>query len=97
MRIYRIIKKPIVTEKATNLEIKNSCYVLEVSMDATKIDIKKSILDLYSLDVSSVNILKTREKYKFWRKWIQLRKRSTKKAYVTLKYKNAKLDLSLIK
>ena len=42
MRLYRILKKPIVTEKSSNLEIANNTYVFEVSKDATKIDIKKS-------------------------------------------------------
>lgn len=97
MRLYKIIKKPVVTEKATNLEMLNSCYVMEVSQDATKIDIKKAIKELYGVDVAWVNILKTREKFKYWRKWTQVRKRSSKKAYVTLKDKSSKLDLSLIK
>jgi large subunit ribosomal protein L23 len=47
MRLYRILKKPVVTEKTSNAEITNSCYTFIVSPDATKIDIKKAILELY--------------------------------------------------
>jgi large subunit ribosomal protein L23 len=68
MRLYRILKKPIVTEKTSNLELANNTYVFEVSKDATKIDIKKSILELYGVEVVSVNILNTRVKFKFGRK-----------------------------
>ena len=47
MRLYRIIKKPIVTEKTSNLELINGCYVFEVDSSATKIDIKKAISFIY--------------------------------------------------
>ena len=97
MRLYRIIKKPLVTEKAANLEMNNSCYVVEVSSDATKIDIKKAVQELYGVDVATVNTLTTRAKSKYGRKGMQIKRRETKKAYVTLKDKSAKLDLSLVK
>ena len=97
MRLYRILKKPIVTEKTSNLEITNNTYVFEVTKDATKIDIKKSILELYGVEVAKVNIVNTRAKFKFGRKWTQVRKRETKKAYVTLKDVKAKIDFSQIK
>lgn len=97
MRLYRILKKPVVTTKTSNLELVNNTYVFEVSRDATKIDIKKAVLDLYGVNVSSVNILNTREKFKYWKKGIQIRKRTTKKAYVTLKDTDAKIDFSVIK
>jgi len=97
MRLYRIIKKQIVTEKSSNTEMLNSCYVAEVSRDATKVDVKKAVLELYWLEVSSVNMLNTREKFKQWKKWLQVRKRISKKAYITLKDKKAKLDFSIIK
>ena len=97
MRLYKILKKPIVTEKTSNMELHNACYVVEVSSDATKIDIKKAIMDIYKVEVASVNILNTREKFKYAKKWMQMRKHATKKAYITLKDKSAKLDFSLIK
>ena len=98
MRIFRILKKPITTEKTSVLEMTNNTYVFEVDSSATKIDIKKSIIELYKVEVASVNVLHTREKFKYGKKrWMQLRKRSTKKAYVTLKDPKAKIDFSIIK
>jgi large subunit ribosomal protein L23 len=64
MRIYKILKKPIVTEKTSKNELLNNTYVFEVDKSATKIDIKKSIMELYKVDVVSVNVLNTREKFK---------------------------------
>jgi len=97
MRLYRILKKPIVTEKTSTLEMNNNTYVFEVSADATKIDIKKAVLELYGVSVSSVNILNTREKFKFGKKGMQLRKRSTRKAYVTLANASDKIDVTIVK
>jgi large subunit ribosomal protein L23 len=42
-------------------------------------------------------MLNTREKFKYGKKGMQIKRRSTKKAFVTLKDKKAKLDFSLIK
>lgn len=97
MRLYSIIKRPILTEKSSTAELKNSTYLFEVSDDATKIDIKKAILHIYWLEVSRVNILKTREKFKQWRKWIVYKRRPSKRAYVMLKNKNEKLDFTVLK
>lgn len=97
MRLYRILKKPIVTEKTSTLELANNTYVFEVSKDATKIDIKKAVLEIYGVSVSSVNLLNTREKFKFGKKGMQLRKRSTKKAYVTLANASDKIDVTIVK
>ena len=97
MRLYRILKKPIITEKASNLEMLNNTFVFEVSRDATKIDVKKAVLDLYGVSVSRVNIVNTRMKFKQGKKGSQIRKRSTKKAYVTLMDAKATLDVTIVK
>ena len=98
MRLYKILKKPIITEKNSALQLNQGTYVFEVSKDATKIDIKKAILELYKVKIASVNILNTREKFKYWKKrWMLIRKRASKKAYITLKNKNDKIDFSVIK
>lgn len=97
MRLFKILKNPVVTEKSSALELKNWTYVLKVASDATKIDIKKAILEIYWTNVSSVRVLNTREKFKQGKKWIVIRKRSARKAYVTLKDASKKLDFSIIK
>ena len=89
MRLYRLLKKPIVTEKTSNMSL---------SLDATKIDIKKAVKELYWVEVDSVNIVNTREKVRFGRKGgIQLRKRAWKKAYVTLENPQDKIDYTILK
>jgi|TARA_Y100001960_G_scaffold313254_1_gene375984 large subunit ribosomal protein L23 len=98
MRLFRILKKPVTTEKTTNAQMLNNTYVFEVDASATKIDIKKATQELYGVDVASVNVLNTREKFKHGKKRaMQIRKRSTKKAYVTLKDKQAVIDFTIIK
>lgn len=105
MRLFNIVKKPVVTEKSAREELKNTkkgvrvgmTYVIEVSTDATKIDIKKAILDIYQVEISSVRVLNTREKFKQGKKGMVIRKRSSRKAYVTLKDPSVKLDFSVIK
>jgi|GEM_PF-592072 ribosomal protein L23 len=47
MRLFKILEKPVQTEKASNAEMKNNTYVFIVSHDATKIDIKKAVLEIY--------------------------------------------------
>lgn len=96
MRLYEIIKKPIITEKTSMQEIKGT-YVLEVSSDATKIDIKKAMLVIYWVEIADVRVLNTREKFKQGKKGIVLRKRTSRKAYITLKDVNSKIDFSIIK
>ena len=97
MRLYRLLKKPIQTNKTANLELTNNTYVFEVDKSATKIDLKKAIFELYGVEVESVNIVNTREKFKMGKKWVQLRKRTSKKAYIKLKNSEEKIDFSVIK
>ncbi|NDK09195.1 50S ribosomal protein L23 [Candidatus Gracilibacteria bacterium] len=99
MRLYTILQKPIVTEKTSNQNLGGqSRYAFEIAPSATKIDVKKAIKELYGVDVASVNILNTREKFKFGKKrTMQLRKRSAKKAYVTLKNAKDVIDVTILK
>ena len=97
MRLFNIIKKPIVTEKSSMLEMTESTYVVEVSTDATKIDIKKAILELYGVEIATVRVVNTRQKFKQGKKGTVVRKRASRKAYVTLKDANQKIDFSITK
>lgn len=96
MRLFKIIKKPITTEKSAMLEL-DSTYVVEVDEASTKIDIKKAVLETYWVEVASVRVLNTTEKFKQWKKWPVHRRRTTKKAYVTLKDSKSKIDFSVLK
>jgi ribosomal protein L23 len=76
----------------------NNTYVFNISGSATKIDVKKSVKELYWVDVASVNIVNVREKFKHSRKrWMQIKRSTVKKAYITLKDAKAKIDFSIIK
>lgn len=97
MRLYTILKKPIVTEKASGLEMTKSCYTFEVDSSATKIDVKKAISVAYGVEVATVNVLTSRIKTKMGKKGSQIKRKEFKKVYVTLKDKNAKIDFSIVK
>ncbi len=98
MRLYKILLKPLVTEKTANMQLGKPRYAFVVAPFATKIDIKMAVKELYGVEVADVNILNTRAKFKYGKKrGMQIRKRESKKAYVTLKNANDVLDVTLTK
>ncbi|MFA5188597.1 MAG: 50S ribosomal protein L23 [Patescibacteria group bacterium] len=80
---YRILIKPLVTEKATNLVAKNQ-YTFMVANGANKIEVKKAIKGLYGFEAKSVNIIKARGKDVRSGK-VTGKKKNWRKAIVTLK------------
>ncbi len=79
---YDIIKTLIHSEKGSRLET-GGCYQFYVSIDATKIDIKRAIEKIYKVSVLDVNTLVARGKMKRVR--YQLGKQPDwKKAFVQL-------------
>ncbi|CAN5651180.1 50S ribosomal protein L23 [soil metagenome] len=52
-----ILKKPLITEKATASGEKLGQYGFIVAKDANKVEIKKAIEKLYSVTVASVNTM----------------------------------------
>lgn len=59
---YRLINKPLVTEKSVSLSTDKNQYTFAVDPDATKNEVKKVIQDLYGVKVLRVNMLNTRGK-----------------------------------
>lgn len=94
MSLYNVIKKPIVTEKMPGI---NGVYAMQIDDRATKIDVKKAFVEIYKVEVSDVRIVSVREKFKFMKKWIAMKRKPSKKAYITLKDKSKTLDFSAIK
>ena len=78
--LYDIIRKPIITEKATMASEQNA-VVFEVSMDTTKPKIKEAVETLFGVKVKAVNTSVTKGKVK---KFKPGRRKDVKKAYVTL-------------
>lgn len=82
-RVYKILIKPLITEKATTLVGQNK-YAFRVAKNANKIEIKKAIKDLYGFDPIAVNIINERgDKISYGR--ISGKTSNWKKAIITLK------------
>ena len=81
---YKIIKRPVISEKSTILSEKDNNYVFEVSLDANKIQIKKAVEEIFKVGVTKVRTMRMRGKLKRVR--LQYgRTPEWKKAIVTLK------------
>jgi large subunit ribosomal protein L23 len=50
-----IIRKPVITEKATHLKEKQNKYVFEVERNSNKIEIKKAIEEIFKVTVKDVH------------------------------------------
>ena len=55
MDIRKIIKKPLITEKATILREKDNKYVFMVDKSANKIRIKQAVEELFKVNVENVH------------------------------------------
>ncbi len=51
---FNIIKKPVITEKATKLKEKENKYEFIVAKNATKGQIKQAIKELFDVDVEKI-------------------------------------------
>ena len=80
--LYDLIRKPIITEKAT-MASEHGGVVFEVAMDATTPEIKAAVESLFGVKVKAVNTTITKGKVKKFR-GRPGRRRDVKKAYVTL-------------
>jgi large subunit ribosomal protein L23 len=87
---YKVLIRPLITEKATDLAVLNK-YCFEVSKRSNKIEIKKAIKSLYNVDAIDVNIIVNRgNAVRYGR--ISGKKKKWKKAIITLK-KGEKIQL----
>ena len=64
--LYDVIRRPIVTEKAT-MASEHNAVVFEVAIDATKPLIKEAVEQLFGVKVKKVNTLVQNGKRKFFR------------------------------
>lgn len=79
---YRLLIKPLVTEKATNLSAHNQ-YVFEVEKGANKIEVAKAIESVYGIKPESVNMVNMKGK-RVQRGRVAGKRSDWKKAIVTL-------------
>jgi large subunit ribosomal protein L23 len=82
-RIYKVLLGPHISEKATVVAEENGQYVFKVATDATKLEIKKAVEQLFEVSVKAVRTAVVKGKTKRTR--FGMGKRSDwKKAYVSL-------------
>lgn len=91
-RAMSILRKPVTTEKSTNLQQFNQ-YTFLVSKDSNSFEIKQAVETLFKVKVIKINTSITRGKMKSFKGNFGYRKDS-KKAIVTLKEGNT-IDSSL--
>jgi len=82
MHLYEVLRRPLITEKATLLKEKGK-YVFEVSKEATKPQVKEAVEKAFKVKVVNVNVMSVPGKTKRMRKQ-EIRGPSWKKAIVTL-------------
>ena len=86
-----LIKKPVITEKSTANAQFNK-YIFEVRNDANKINIKKTIEEIYKVKVQKLNSLNVKSKPKVFKGQRGARS-ELKRIIVTLKEGNT-IDMS---
>jgi large subunit ribosomal protein L23 len=84
MNYHAIIKRPVVSEKSTMQKEVANQLSFEVDRKANRIEIKKAIQSLFSVQVDAVRTLQIKGKFKK-RGRIIGKRRDWKKAVVTLK------------
>ncbi len=62
MEPFRVIRRPHVSEKTTDLIQNFNTYVFEVDPEATKTDIREAIAKIWDVNVVSIRIINVRGK-----------------------------------
>lgn len=88
---YQVVVKPLITEKGTNMQTFANAYSFEVDKEASKLDIKAAIEEIYGVKVKDVRTM-TRKGKPSRRGYFQGHKPSWKKAIVVLEADNV-IDL----
>jgi large subunit ribosomal protein L23 len=92
-RLYQILLGPVFSEKAQRLGDKLGVQVFKVAPNATKLEIKKAVEQLFGVEVQAVNTVSIRGKTKRFGKTVG--RRSTSKKH-TSRSKQAKTSSWLI-
>ena len=83
MRIQEVIRRPLITEKSTDMREDMNIVAFEVHRDANKIDVKKAVEDRFKVKVSEVRIARVHGKVRRQGRYAG-RRPDWKKAYVRL-------------
>ena len=82
-RVFQVLLGPHVSEKAAIVADLNNQYVFKVAVDATKLEVRKAVEQLFKVNVDDVQTLKVKGKVKRNRYGFST-KPTWKKAYVRL-------------
>ena len=82
-RLFQILVGPLMSEKATIIADLSNQYVFKVAIDASKLEVKKSVEQLFNVKVANVNTLRVKGKVKRNKNGYSTRS-TWKKAYVKL-------------
>lgn len=82
-RIFEVLLSPHVSEKATNIADAHNQFVFRVAKNASKLEIRKAVEQLFEVKVKSVQTLNVKGKAKNFGR-LQGRRSGWKKAYVSL-------------
>lgn len=83
MRIQDIIRRPLITEKSTELRDENNIVAFEVDRRANKIEVKRAVEAQFKVKVSDVRITSVHGKVRRQGRYVG-RRPDWKKAYVRL-------------
>ncbi|MBA3580970.1 MAG: 50S ribosomal protein L23 [Gammaproteobacteria bacterium] len=82
-RLLRVLVAPHISEKGTRAADTANQHVFKVLRDASKLEIKKAVETLFSVQVEQVRVLNMKGKSKRFQQALG-RRQDWKKAYVTL-------------
>jgi large subunit ribosomal protein L23 len=83
-RLLKVILAPVISEKSTRVADKLNQVVFRVLPDATKQEIGAAVTSLFKVEVTGVQVLNVKGKFKRSGR-VMGRRDNWKKAYVTLK------------
>jgi large subunit ribosomal protein L23 len=82
MHLYEVLRRPLITEKTTQLQSQNK-YAFEIAEEATKPLVKQAVEKAFKVRVTGVNVIRVSGKTRRVGRR-QVPTRSWKKAIVTL-------------
>jgi large subunit ribosomal protein L23 len=82
--IHEVVRRPLVTEKSTNVKAQANQYVLEVGVNFGKLEIRQAIEKLFKVKVLSINTASIPGKFRRMGRSVGGYRPKWKKAYVRL-------------
>ena len=91
MNAHNVIRRPVITEKATILKESEHTLCFEVAQSATAVDVQRAVQEIFKVKVEGVRIMNVRGKPKRLGRYAGY-KPAWKKAYVRLAADEAMIE-----